>query len=273
MASLCLGIATSHTAMITRQPQVGNKAQVQNILGGFGELAAAFQAAKPDIVLLFSSDHVNKFFLDNMPAFCIGVSESFDGPVEANIGVPTRTFPSAPDFARAILSRGLDEGVDWSFAEDWRLDHGAIVPLNFINPAGKVPVVPVNINCSAPPYPSLRRCYVVGEWLAATLEKLPSDTRVALLAAGGLSHSPGGRKMGFVDEAFDRRFLGRLASGNRDMVLATTDDEVENAGSSTAEIRSWFVVAGAFHGRPMRTVVYEPMQEYGTGWGQCLVTV
>jgi aromatic ring-opening dioxygenase catalytic subunit (LigB family) len=274
MAELCLGLATSHLAHIVNARGLGDPGQVAAFDAGYRTLAAALHDAAPDATLLVSAEHVNKFFLDNMPAFCIGVFDAFSGPVEArsrNVGYPSRRVPSHMAFARYLVERGLDEGVDWAVSESWEADHGMMVPLHKLDPDGRLAMVPVFINCAAPPLPSPRRCYAVGEWLADAIGRWDGARRVAIIATGGLSHSVGTPDQGRIDVDFDERFLDALCSGRGAPLAAMTDADISAAGSSTGEVRSWIMLAGAFAGRRAERVFYAPIRGFDTGCGQCLI--
>ena len=96
MAQLCLGLATSHLAHIVNARNLGDPKQVAVFDAGYRRLADALANAKPDVTLIISADHVNKFFIDNMPAFGIGMFDAFSGPIESktrNFGVPYRNVP------------------------------------------------------------------------------------------------------------------------------------------------------------------------------------
>jgi hypothetical protein len=58
-----------------------------------------------------------------------------------------RTFGSAPyrtdidiDAAKGLLELGPKMGVDFSFSDEFRIDHAFTVPLNFIRPAMDLPI-------------------------------------------------------------------------------------------------------------------------------------
>ena len=271
MARLVLGIATTHIAAIVRSPQIAPPDQAARFRAGFETLADALARAAPDALIVISPDHVNRFFLDNMPAFCIGLKESFEGPAEEGTGIPRRRVTGHVPLATEILRHGLERGIDWSRAEDWVLDHGFMVPLHMLDPRGRIPVVPVNVNCAAPPLPGVARCHAVGVLMGEAIRTTEDDLRVAVIAAGGLSHSPGDERMGFIDSEFDQHFLGLLEAEATADILALTDAEIDAAGSSTAEIRSWIMLYGVFGNRPFRRVHYEAVAAYGTGCGQCVV--
>jgi aromatic ring-opening dioxygenase catalytic subunit (LigB family) len=275
VAQLVLGLATSHLAHIVNARHLGDPAQVAAFDAGYRRLAGALTAATPDVVLIVSPEHVNKFFIDNMPAFCIGMLDSFTGPAEArkraDYGISYHAVRSDPVFARYLIERGLEEGVDWSTTESWEVDHGMMVPLSRLDPEGRFPVVPVFINCAAPPLPSPKRCYAVGRWLADAIARWDARKRVAIIAAGGLSHSVGTAQQGWIDEDFDRRFLADFCGGRGDALAALSDPQISAAGSSTAEVRSWIVLAGAFAGRKAEEIFYEPIRGFETGCAQALI--
>ena len=274
MAELCLGLATSHLAHIVNARHLGDRKQVAGFDDGYRRLSDALHAARPDATLIVSAEHVNKFFLDNMPAFCIGLFDAFSGPVEGrarNVGYPSRRVPSRMDFARFLVERGLDEGVDWAISESWDADHGIMVPLHKLDPEGRLAMVPVFINCAAPPMPSPRRCYAVGRWLADAISRWDGGKRVAIVATGGLSHSVGTPDQGRIDVGFDERFLDAFCAGRGESLAAMTDAEIATAGTSTGEVRTWILLAGAFAGRPVERVFYEPIRGFDTGCGQLII--
>jgi catalytic LigB subunit of aromatic ring-opening dioxygenase len=274
VARLCLGLATSHLAHIVNARSLGEPRQVAVFDAGFQRLADALTDAAPDVSLIISGEHVNTFFIDNMPAFAIGMFRAFSGPIEARTreyGIPHRRVPSDLGFARYLVERGLDGGVDWAVVENWDVDHGVMVPLFKLDPDGRFPMTPIFINCAAPPLPSPRRCYAVGRWLADAIREWDADKRVAIIATGGLSHAPGTVQQGFIDVDFDRKFLDNFCAGRGDALAALSDTEIRAAGSATAEVRSWIMLAGAFAGRTAEEVMYEPIHGFDTGCAQCLI--
>ena len=39
-------------------------------------------AAKPDALVIVAAEHFANFFMNNMPAFAVGMAESYEGPIE-----------------------------------------------------------------------------------------------------------------------------------------------------------------------------------------------
>ncbi len=73
-----------------------------------------------------------------------------------------------------------------------------------------------------------------------------------------------------LDEA-ERAALSGPDFGARDGIVSLSHREIEAAGSSTAEIRSWIMLAGMFAGQPFERVAYEPIADWVTGCAQAIV--
>lgn len=268
MAAIAAGLATSHLAMVLRSAPEADRSQIERFQSGFTTLRDVLRSAAVETLLVISAEHVNKFFLDNMPAFAVGTAETYEGPVE-DLPIARRRIEGDAELSELLLRGGISRGVDWARAGAWELDHGMMVPLHFLDPEATCRIVPVFVNCSAPPYPTVRRCYQVGRIIGETLRSCVLERRVAIIACGGLSHSPGDVRMGFIDEDFDRHFMQMMCSDPRE--LADIDDRrIEAAGSSAGEVRAWIMAAGMFTDR-WRQVCYEPIASFGTGCAQAYV--
>ena len=133
-------------------------------------------------------------------------------------------------------------GSDVSYAEEWRFDHGIILPLHFLTPRYDVPVIPVNINCQGPPLAPLHRAWTFGESMRAAIDALPE--RIAMIGTGGISHWPATPDSGKINEAWDREFLDRWCRNDREALLAYDDLTVyADAGQGGFEIRTFLAVA------------------------------
>jgi len=147
------------------------------------------------------------------------------------------------------------------------------VPLLYLTPDYDIPLVPIHMNCIVPPVPTPERCYEVGQTVAEIVRTCrPAGERVAIMGTGGLSHDPGGPKYFYVDEDFDRWFLGILAEGKPEKVLQeVTLERLAAAGDGgTTELLAWIAAMGAVGDRRARTICYEPAVELRCGMG-CIV--
>jgi aromatic ring-opening dioxygenase catalytic subunit (LigB family) len=207
------------------------------------------EAEAPDALIVIAAEHFANFFMNNMPAFCIGMGESYEGPIEdpAWLRIERRRVPGAPDLGRRIV-REVMQTVDVAYAEEWKFDHGIMVPLHFLTPEFELPVIPVNINCQGPPLTPLHRAWAFGEALRRACDAVPE--RVALVGTGGISHWPATPDSGKINEPWDRNFLDQLMRRDREALLAYTDEETyRNAGQGGFEIRTYIAAAAAAGGR------------------------
>ena len=140
------------------------------------------------------------------------------------------------------------EDVDVAFAEEWKFDHGIMVPLHFLTPRFDLPVIPANINCQGPPLTPLQARLGVRRGAAARrATRVPE--RIALVGTGGISHWPATPDSGKINEAWDRDFLDRWTRNDRAALLAYSDEQTyRDAGQGGFEIRTFIAVAAAARG-------------------------
>ena len=264
--SIVFACAASHAPGMTAWTEAAPKEQAENFLGSYRKLGAALAAAKPDVIVALTVEHWANFFLNAMPAFCIGRAEYYDGPIEEWLRIPKARVPGDPILAAHLIDACLDGGFDPTFSDELLLDHATFLPLHFLNPALALPIVPVIINTLTPPMPTARRCFALGELLGHALKESPK--RIALIATGGLSHWPGEAKHGKINIPFDRKFLDDLICGDRARLTAYTHEEIHReAGSGGHEIRTWIALAGAVQNWKAELIAYEPVVPWATGCG------
>ena len=155
---------------------------------------------------------------------------------------------------RGASSRALLDDIDVAYAEEWKFDHGIMVPLHFLTPRYDLPVIPVNVNCQGPPLTPLARAYEFGRALRRACDAQPE--RIALVGTGGISHWPATPDSGTINEAWDREFLARFLANDRDALVSYSDEEtLRDAGQGGFEIRTFLTVAGATEGATGRAPV------------------
>lgn len=267
MGALSLALCASHAPMMLAAPESAPLPQRSSWFGAMAALRDAVRDARVDVAVIVSNEHFTNFFLDAFPAFCVGVGDQHEGPVEPWLGIPTTRVPGAPGLARHLVHDLMASGFDPAVAHRLRLDHGFMTVHHQLDPSGALPLVPVVLNCAIEPMPSLARCHSMGRALGEAIRTYPADLRVALVGAGGLSHSVGTPAVGDIDETFDRWFLGLLAEGRSAELLDMADDELALAGNGAHEIRSWLAVAAAVAPARARVLAYEPIVPWITGMG------
>jgi hypothetical protein len=267
VAELVAALAASHAPLLTAAPETAEPDQRERVYGALAALRAEVEAGRPDVLVVCSNEHFTNFFLDNVPAFCIGLGTRHVGPAESWLRVPRGPVPGHADLGRWLVEQAFAAGFDPAWSEELTLDHGIMTVLHFLDPDRRLPVVPIILNCAVAPMPPLDRCHGFGGALRRAIEAWPAAARVALVGTGGLSHWVGRPGMGRINVEFDRWFLDCLAAGRTAEVTRLTDDEVERAGNGAHEIRAWLAVAGAVPGRAARVLAYEPVAAWVTGMG------
>ena len=255
--------SVSHTPGIRAWPEAAAAPQREAFYSRFDQLRERMLAAEPDAILIISSEHFANFFLDCMPAFTMGQAEQYFGPVESWVKIRQGLTRGDTALAARLLDACYAAGVELNYASELKLDHGIMIPLSFLDPQRELPIVPLIINAMTYPMPTQQRCYALGRTLGGALERDPR--RVAVVAAGGLSHAPGERMHGAIDAEFDSEFIRRLEANDVEAFTSYTDEELEQRGLGTHEIRAWVAVAGIAAGRRARTMFYEPIAGWVTG--------
>lgn len=262
--SLVFAAIMSHGPGMTARADRADPAVRDPFFATLERLRSKLEDCRPDALIVIAAEHFANFFMNNMPAYCIGMAQDYEGPIEDPewLRIPRRTIPGNPDLSRRIVGRVM-ERVDVAYAEEWKFDHGIMVPLNFLTPRFDLPVIPVNINCQGPPLTPLDRAYQFGIALGEACDSVPE--RVAIVGTGGISHWPATPNSGKINEAWDREFLARWLRNDRSALTAYTDEEtLRDAGQGGFEIRTLISVAGACEGRTGELWFCEPIPIFAT---------
>lgn len=265
MAALAGVAAMSHIPRMANAPDAPGAAIRDEVAGAFAAIGNELRALAPSMIVTLAPDHFQNFFIDNMPALCIGCGEAHLGPAEPWIKDPPRSIPGAADLARHLLAHCYASGFDPAFSHQLRLDHGYVLPLRAAGFAMDLPLLPIVVNAVQPPFPHARRLFAFGRMLADAIAAYDANERVLLVASGGLSHSIAEPGMGRVDEAFDREFLARLTAGATDSLADWYEAGVPAAGNGSQEMRHWMIAHGAAGGRGFAARYYRPIPEWYLG--------
>lgn len=260
MAELVAAVGVPHTPMFPAWVQQGGVHQETAAL--YEAVRRALETTDPDVLVIFDSDHLNTFFFDNYPTFCIGVAPATAGPNEPLPGVPFTPIPMREDVARHLYRSAVERDFDLSVSQEFQVDHSIMVPLHFLTPKMERPIVPLFINGIVPPLPSAQRCFRLGKALRQALGQWPADLKVALLASGSFALEVGGPKMGWTDEAWLDTVLHCLDHGAPEELLRqATTERMLKAGNVSGELLNWIALWGAIDGR--RPDFLEPQRQYG----------
>jgi aromatic ring-opening dioxygenase catalytic subunit (LigB family) len=262
--SLVFAGICSHAPGITGRAHMADPAIAQEFHGAYRGMAAALAAAKPDALMVIAAEHFANFFMNNMPAFALGMAQSYEGPIEDPkwLGIPRTKIPGNASLSLRMI-REMMQSVDLAYAEEWKFDHGIMVPLSFLTPQYDLPIIPVNINCQGPPLTPLHRAWALGEALRRAADLVPE--RIAVIGTGGISHWPATPDSGKINEQWDREFLRRWQLNDKAGMLSYSDEAtLRDAGQGGFEIRTFISIAAAARGQG-RLQHYRPIPIFAVG--------
>ncbi len=237
----------------------------------YGTVATHLRGMRPDVLLFFTCDHYNIFFVNSVPIFSIGVADSAAGPSDYP-ELARYTVPMASPLAMRIQEHVVRSGFDVGMSQEFELDHPVTVPLHFLTPDMSVPIVPVFISGLMPPLPGAWRCHALGEVIAEAIAEYPGAARVAAVASGSFSLEIGGPRIsqhshtGVPEPGWVSRVVSLLRSGKvTELVAEATTEQLGEAGNAGGELLTWIAMLGLLG--PVEPVFLEAQMEFGHAFG------
>lgn len=249
MAKIVGAVMTSHVPAIGRAIDKGLQSDPywKPFFDGFLPVRDWLRELKPDVVVVAYNDHGLHFFLDRMPTFAVGAAPEYRNADEG-WGIPVLPpFRGDLDLSWHLIETLVEREFDPVTCQEMAVDHAFTLPMALLWPDMKWPVrvVPVVVNTVQAPLPSAARCYKLGEAIGPAVESWDSDARVLVLGTGGLSHQLDGERAGFINKAFDQRFMASMTDEPRWATQFSMYDLVEQAGTQGVELLNWLVARGA----------------------------
>ena len=258
MARITAGISTSHIPAVGAAIDLGKTQEPYwvPVFKGY-EFSKQWMAAnQPDVVFLVYNDHASAFSLDFIPTFAIGCADSF-APADEGWGPrPVPQVQGHPDLAWHIAQSVIQSDFDLTIVNRMDVDHGLTVPLSLLFGQPKAwpcRVIPFAVNVVQYPPPSGNRCYQLGKAIRRAVESFDEDLNVQVWGTGGMSHQLQGPRAGFINKAFDQRFLDRLIEEPEALAQMPHIDYIRDAGSEGIELVMWLIMRGALDARVKTT--------------------
>ena len=239
----------------------------------YGLVREQVDAVDPDVLVVFDTDHFATWYYQKLPVFAIGVAPETSGPAGDDWpGLPSfDNIPVSEDVGRHLYIAGLDNGFDLTLTQEFTIDHSITVPLQFLNPAMRRPIVPFWINGIAPPLPLARRVFAAGQMVGEAIRSLPGHTRIGIIASGAISgdiggpHARPGTPGGPPDEEWVLFAVDCMKHGKVDDLLnAAIRERLQQAGNVTGEVLNWIALLGAIGDRAPRVI--EPQLSGGNAY-------
>ena len=269
MARVVGGIGSSHAPSLGRAWDSGLQQDPQwaPVFDGYLPAQRWLDARRPDLLVVFYNDHMNRFFFDAFPTFALGVA---DVHPQADEGWGKRDLPDLsghPEFAWHLARSLMEDEFDPTICQDMSLDHGilSVLPVLGAN-AMATPVVPIAVNVIQHPLPTARRLFRLGAAVRRAVESFPHDLRVVIMGTGGLSHQLHGERFGFVNEAWDNEFMDLLETQPETLAALGHQDWMLRGGTEGVEMIIWLAMRSAL-GEKVRRVHRNYATPTRTGYG------
>lgn len=269
MGRVVAAFATSH---VLGAPD-GVEDQAERVFQGMREIGARLRAARPDVLVVLTSDHLNNFHVDAQVPFAMAVDAAHTP--YGDMGLPTDPIPGAPDFAAGFPAFANALGVEVLAAQGMRPDHGVMIPLAVADPGRTLPTALLYVNSVLDPAPEPAACWTLGAVLKRYVEEIrPTGERAALLAGGGLSHWLGVPEEGRVNAAWDAWFMDLMITGRgAELAHLSNASILDDAGNGGLEVSAWIALAGAVPGATGEKLYYEALPSWASGMGGVAMTV
>ncbi|GGF38159.1 extradiol ring-cleavage dioxygenase [Subtercola lobariae] len=270
MATIVAGIGVPHTPAFAANVKVGDPDD--ETAAAYARIAEQLDAVEPDVVVMFSTDHLNTFFLDNYPAIGVGVATRTSGPNDGTPGLKHVELPVHRDLAESIRIDTALADFDVSQSQEFTLDHSWLVPLQFIRPAADLAIVPIFVNSHIPPIPTARRALKLGRTVGESIASWPEDVRVVVLGSGSFSLDVGGHYIepqkifGVPAPEWVERVAAFLEAGDYESLVAhASRAQMAAAGNVGGELLNWIAMLGTIGGGvPSSLDIHD---QFGHGYG------
>ena len=134
MSLVFLG-ALSHAPGIVGRAEMADAQARDDFYAALNRMRLAMEATEPDALIVVAAEHFGNFFMDNMPAYAVGMADHYEGPIEDEDWIKIRRtrIPGNAGLSKRIVTSVMRD-VDLAYAEEWKFDHGIMVPLHFLTP-------------------------------------------------------------------------------------------------------------------------------------------
>ncbi len=257
-----LALIVPHPPLIVPEIGRGEEKKIKSTVEAYNKAAKAAAAANPDTIVVISPHSV--MYGDYIH---ISPGEEAEGDF-GRFGAPRVSIRKKYDSEFAETLGGIAERAGISAGmlgqRDKSLDHGALVPLYFLEKYIRdYKLVKVSISGLTPV-----EHYRFGQCIAETAQRLGRNT--VLVASGDLSHKlTFDGPYGFAKEGpeFDRQITEAMKAADFYKFLDFSEEFSEAAAE--CGLRSFIEMAGALDGKAVRTEFLSYEGPFGVGYAVC----
>jgi MEMO1 family protein len=252
--SMLAAFALPHPPIAIENIGRGEERNIQSTIDAFHQISKIIADINPDTIII-SSPHA-PYLRDG---FFVGSSEKASGDF-SRFGHPEirATFDIDQDFAKEL--REINDRVRLYDSDDLGVDHGVMVPLDFIHQQGSYRWVIIGISTL-----STAEHKQLGLDIMRVSEK--SGKKTVFIASGDLSHRlKHDGPYGYIKEGaiFDKKITDILSSGNFDNVDLLDESLCEKAGE--CGLRGLHVLTGVLRDQTYISRLHSYEGPFGVGY-------
>ncbi len=171
-------------------------------------------------------------------------------------------FPGDPELAARLHEAGEAAGLPvYLEPEPKALDHGSMVPILYLNPEGRFPVLLLSIE-EGPKEQSRKWGEIIGREVAR------AGRRAVFVSSGTLSHHfvfDSADALWAQGEAWDRRLMDRISVGDSQFVFGLSDGEIAEGELEAGGLHGLYMMFSAWDAPPAASVLsYEGIVGVGS---------
>ena len=145
MAEIVAAMAMTHSPGLTGWFSRASGDHQRLALEATAEMRRRLVAARPDVVVMVSNDHLLNWPINNVPEYTVGIAEEHVGPADwfdEWLAMEQYRVPGHPGIARWLVNEGARRGLALAYLGEMQYDDGISVPTHYLNPDAQFRLVP-----------------------------------------------------------------------------------------------------------------------------------
>ena len=103
--SLVFAGACSHAPGITGRAKLADASLKDALHAQMSGLGESLRDARPDALIVIAAEHFANFFMNNMPAYAMGMADHYEGPIEDPkwLGIEKVRIPGNAELSERVI--------------------------------------------------------------------------------------------------------------------------------------------------------------------------
>src|SRR5262245_17257732 len=150
VAEIVAAMAMTHSPGLTGWFTRASEEYQRLALQATAEMRRRLEQTRPDVLVMFSNDHLLNWPINNVPEYTVGIADEHVGPADwfdEWLGMEQYQVPGHAALARFVVNEGARRRLALAWLRDMQFDDGISVPTHYLNPDARFRLVPITMNC------------------------------------------------------------------------------------------------------------------------------